>query len=223
MSDDLVQRLRDASLVIQYPERSKIADRIEALEAELAVCREAIEVCLDVAEHLPSDDDGAAAVRRCTLRRLNEAVGKAVPRLMFERPEGQKLYGLNYMEMRAALAELLACHTESAGWSMSVLTDRAEFDAMLARSQERLEAAVGAAREALGPNAKLCETERRKAEPKVEPLFTHLPKHEPLTDEQIAQCIVEARVNGPFARAGTTSFRIARAVERAHGIGGSNE
>lgn len=34
-----------------------------------------------------------------------------------------------------------------------------------------------------------------------------------LTDEQIAQCIVEARVNGPFARAGTTSFRIARAVE----------
>lgn len=54
-------------------------------------------------------------------------------------------------------------------------------------------------------------------------LYTHPPKREPLTDEQIAQCIVEARVNGPFARAGTTSFRIARAVERAHGIGGSNE
>ena len=55
--------------------------------------------------------------------------------------------------LRAALAELLACHTESAGWSMSMLTDRAEFDAMLARSQERLHAAIGAAREALGPNA----------------------------------------------------------------------
>ena len=54
--------------------------------------------------------------------------------------------------LRAALAELLACHTESAGWSMSMLTDRAEFDAMLARSQERLHAAIGAAREALGPN-----------------------------------------------------------------------
>ena len=54
--------------------------------------------------------------------------------------------------LRAALAELLACHTESAGWSMSMLTDRAEFDAMLARSQERYEAAIGAAREALGPN-----------------------------------------------------------------------
>ena len=55
--------------------------------------------------------------------------------------------------LRAALAELLACHTESAGWSMSMLTDRAEFDAMLARSQERLHAAISAAREALGPNA----------------------------------------------------------------------
>jgi hypothetical protein len=57
--------------------------------------------------------------------------------------------------MRAALAELVACHTESAGWSVSMLTDRAEFDAMLARSQERLHAALGAAREALGPNASL--------------------------------------------------------------------
>ena len=54
--------------------------------------------------------------------------------------------------LRAALAELLSCHTESAGWSMSMLTDRAEFDAMLARSQERLHTAIGAAREALGPN-----------------------------------------------------------------------
>ena len=52
--------------------------------------------------------------------------------------------------MRAALAELLACHTESAGWSMSMLADRAEFDSMLQRSQERLEAAVGAARVVLG-------------------------------------------------------------------------
>lgn len=54
--------------------------------------------------------------------------------------------------LRAALSELLACHTESAGWSMSMLTDRAEFDTMLARSQERLHAALRAAREALGPN-----------------------------------------------------------------------
>jgi hypothetical protein len=72
----------------------------ETLETELAICREAIETCLDVVENLPSDDDGAAAVKRCTLRRLNEAIGKAVPRLMMERPEGQKMYGLNYREMR---------------------------------------------------------------------------------------------------------------------------
>ena len=94
---------RDADLVL-----SAAADEIEVLEAELAVCREAIEVCLDVAENLPSDDDGATAVRRCTLRRLNEAIGKAVPRLMFERPEGQKLYGLNYMEMRERIEALEA-------------------------------------------------------------------------------------------------------------------
>jgi hypothetical protein len=52
--------------------------------------------------------------------------------------------------LRAALAELLACHTESAGWSVSMLANRAEFDAMIQRSQQRLEAAMGAARQALG-------------------------------------------------------------------------
>jgi len=58
--------------------------------------------------------------------------------------------GDRYDDLHTALAELLACHTESAGWSMSMLANRAEFDAMLARSQERIEAAVGAARVALG-------------------------------------------------------------------------
>ena len=65
--------------------------------------------------------------------------------------------------LRAALAELLACHTESAGWSMSMLTDRAEFDAMLARSQERLHAAISAAREALGPNAEVTGLGRNRS------------------------------------------------------------
>jgi hypothetical protein len=53
-------------------------------------------------------------------------------------------------KQEAALRELLACHTESAGWSMSMLADRAEFDAMLQRSQERFESAVGTARVVLG-------------------------------------------------------------------------
>lgn len=52
--------------------------------------------------------------------------------------------------LREALCELLACHTESAGFTMSMLAERAEFDAMLQRGQERLEAAVAAARQALG-------------------------------------------------------------------------
>ena len=52
-------------------------------------------------------------------------------------------------KLRDALAKLLACHTESAGWSMSMLTNRAEFDEMIDRNQERLESAVGAARAAL--------------------------------------------------------------------------
>ena len=54
--------------------------------------------------------------------------------------------------LRAALAELLACHTEAEGWTASMLADRAEFDAMLTRSQDRLKRAVDAARVALGPN-----------------------------------------------------------------------
>lgn len=59
-------------------------------------------------------------------------------------------YAASEARLVEALRELLACHTESAGFSMSMLADRAEFDAMLQRSQERLEAAVGAARVALG-------------------------------------------------------------------------
>jgi predicted NBD/HSP70 family sugar kinase len=54
--------------------------------------------------------------------------------------------------LRAALAELLACNTESAGWSMSMVANRAEFDAMLERTQERLDAAVCAAQQVLGHN-----------------------------------------------------------------------
>lgn len=49
-----------------------------------------------------------------------------------------------------------------------------------------------------------------------------------LTDEQIAFCLFEARVqSGPFKRDGSTSFRFARAVEaevlRLNGIGGDDE
>jgi hypothetical protein len=99
---DIVQRLR-AHVAPQWGSAGvamrEAADEIERLREELAICRDAIEVCFNVAESLPSDDDGDAAIRRTTLRRLNEAIGKAAPRLLMERAEGQRLYGLRYREL----------------------------------------------------------------------------------------------------------------------------
>lgn len=47
---------------------------------------------------------------------------------------------------------------------------------------------------------------------------------EPLSDEEIALAIFEARVgHSPFKRDGSTSFRIARAIERANGITGDSK
>ena len=48
-----------------------------------------------------------------------------------------------------ALRELLACNEESAGWSMSMVADRAAFESMLERSEARLSAAKEAAQRAL--------------------------------------------------------------------------
>jgi FtsZ-binding cell division protein ZapB len=85
------------------------ADRIEALEAEVerlaeenAICRDAIEHCLELVEawSQDNDDDHSEGVARAQTRRLNEAIGKAVPRLLFERPEGQRFYGLHYRTLR---------------------------------------------------------------------------------------------------------------------------
>jgi hypothetical protein len=79
---------------------------IERLQSELAICRDAIEVCYDVVSDWKPDDDGDNAVRRTTMRRLNEAVCKATPRLLYERPEGQQLYGLHYREQRDEIQRL---------------------------------------------------------------------------------------------------------------------
>lgn len=81
----------------------------DALKVELDICRDAIETCyLAVEAHLPTDSDSDAAVHRCTRRRLNEAVGKAAPRLMFERTEGQRFYGLRWKELLAECDALRA-------------------------------------------------------------------------------------------------------------------
>jgi hypothetical protein len=51
--------------------------------------------------------------------------------------------------IREALAELVACCTEPAGWSVDMLGDRQLFNEMFARSNDRLQAAIDAARAAL--------------------------------------------------------------------------
>lgn len=51
--------------------------------------------------------------------------------------------------LRAALEQLMSCHTEAAGFAPEVLFDRSRFRAFLRRQDERLEAAKNAARAAL--------------------------------------------------------------------------
>lgn len=51
--------------------------------------------------------------------------------------------------VRAALAELVACHTEETGLTMSMVANRADFDAFMERCDQRLAAALDAARSAL--------------------------------------------------------------------------
>ena len=44
-------------------------------------------------------------------------------------------------------------------------------------------------------------------------------QRKPLSDEQVRQIVVDASTSWAFKRDGSTSMRIARAIERAHGIG----
>lgn len=97
---DLVRRLRDLYLSHGTNYVQEAADEIERLRAEIAICRDAIETAYDVVSAMATDTDSDDAVRRCTLRRLNEAVGKATPRLMYEKSGGEKFYGLLWRELR---------------------------------------------------------------------------------------------------------------------------
>jgi hypothetical protein len=75
--------------------------RSKAIERENAICREAIESAVVFVEACIEDDDSDSTqgAGRATLRRLAEAVGKACPKLLYEKREGQKLYGLRYREL----------------------------------------------------------------------------------------------------------------------------
>ena len=52
------------------------------------------------------------------------------------------------------------------------------------------------------------------------PLYTHPPQRQPLSDEQITALVREAAKGSAIRRDGSTSHRIARAIEKAHGITG---
>jgi len=140
---DIVERMQEAVdsvvwLRNQYARHGEIEDKLaadeierlraerDALRVELDVCRDAIETCYLVADGLPSETDSNAAVRRCTMRRLNEAVGKAAPRLLHERGEGQKLYGLRWREL-VAERDALRVDAERLDSGQIMLTERDEF------------------------------------------------------------------------------------------------
>jgi hypothetical protein len=67
--------------------------------------------------------------------------------------------------IREALAELVACCTEPAGWSVDMLGDRQLFNEMFARSNDRLQAAIDAARAALAaqPAQELVDEKRLRS------------------------------------------------------------
>lgn len=87
-------------------ERRKTEAELATLRDENAVLRDAVEVGKGVVDALASElnDDISDAIARCTVRRFNEAIGIALPRLLREKPEGQNLYGLRWKELKAELA-----------------------------------------------------------------------------------------------------------------------
>jgi hypothetical protein len=92
-------------------ERDSMIERLRArlaeLETENAICRDAVEDAADLVTGWcdTHDSDSDSSCGRVSLRKLGEAIGKACPRLLMEKPEGQRLYGLHWRELQARLAE----------------------------------------------------------------------------------------------------------------------
>jgi PAS domain-containing protein len=80
----------------------ELVAEVRRLREENMLCRAAVEDAVDMVDVCASehDDDASQGALRATKRVLSEAIGKACPRLMMERPEGQKLYGLHWRELR---------------------------------------------------------------------------------------------------------------------------
>jgi len=90
----------------------------EALALENALCREAIESAAAFVEDCLKEplDDMTEGAGRATLRKLHEAVGKACPRLVYENPEGQKLYALHTQDLLKKAKD----QAFSAGWKAAM-------------------------------------------------------------------------------------------------------
>jgi predicted RNase H-like nuclease (RuvC/YqgF family) len=86
---------------------------LERFDTEVAILRAAVEeaydwIDTDSRQDWYPDDDLTDGAIRVILRLLAESLGKDAPRLLKERPEGQKLFGLHYSEMAERIAALEA-------------------------------------------------------------------------------------------------------------------
>jgi hypothetical protein len=128
--------------------------RVAELEDECAICRDAVEDVLELVESIETRDldDSAAGALRASRRKLSEAIGKATPRLLMEKPEGQKFYGLHWRELRAENTKLRAALERllsSVPVAADCPTDDANVVAYTDHQWDELRAATDAAKEAL--------------------------------------------------------------------------
>jgi hypothetical protein len=90
--------------------RRRIEHALIPLCTELEVLRDAVEAAYDFITAMSSDpdcdDDGTQGAIRATRRKMAEALGNALPRLLYEKREGQKLFGLRCRELAEENAHL---------------------------------------------------------------------------------------------------------------------
>jgi hypothetical protein len=125
--DEAIDQLR-GNLSLAEEGLASYAQENQQLRDDNAICRSAIEDAVLLVENWEADDahdsDLDQGAARATRRMLSEAIGKATPRLLMERPEGQKLYGLRWREMRAEVerlqAQVASLQREAHTWSSTL-------------------------------------------------------------------------------------------------------
>jgi hypothetical protein len=90
--------------------RAAVKSALQKVCTEIEVLRDAVESAYDFLDTMSSDpdceDDGTQGAIRATRRQMAEALGKSLPRLLYEKREGQKLFGLRYRELAEENAHL---------------------------------------------------------------------------------------------------------------------